>query len=303
PHYNKKAVEAIIREARKRSPRKNSLTLKLRELGGLIRAAGDLAIERGLTVVTEREVLDAREIATTLENQLTNQHIARMKDYDLVLVESSIVGRVNGLSVIGNSAGSVMPIEAEITPTHRSSGGKIIATGQLRVIARESVQNVSALIKKNMAKDITNMDIHIQFVGTHGVEGDSASITIATAVVSAITNTPIRQDTAFTGSLSVRGYVLPIGGATYKTEAAITAGIKRVVIPSQNLGDLHIDPELKAKVEIITVDTFSDVLRAAFPKSYSHIAAKFEHDSDNEKLNVVQTRKTPPPSSHRAPSL
>ncbi|MHA2092830.1 MAG: ATP-dependent protease LonB, partial [Candidatus Kariarchaeaceae archaeon] len=66
PHYNKKAVEAIIMEARKRSPRKNSLTLKLRELGGLIRAAGDLAIERGLTVVTEREVLDAREIATTL---------------------------------------------------------------------------------------------------------------------------------------------------------------------------------------------------------------------------------------------
>ena len=112
----------------------------LRELGGLIRAAGDLAIERNLEYVGPQEVLDARSLAITLENQLSNQMISRMKDYEMLIADEKIVGRVNGLSVIGNSSGKVMPIEAEITPTHRSGAGNIVATGQLRVIARESVQ-------------------------------------------------------------------------------------------------------------------------------------------------------------------
>ncbi|MFV2014257.1 MAG: ATP-dependent protease LonB [Candidatus Heimdallarchaeota archaeon] len=295
PHFTKEAVEMIILESRKRSPRKHSLTLKLRELGGLIRAAGDLAIEREKPMVTADEVIAAREMATTLENQLTTQYLERMKDYDLVLIESTLIGRVNGLSVIGNSAGSVMPIEAEITPSQR--GGKIIATGQLRVIARESVQNISALIKKYMAKDISDMDIHIQFVGTHGVEGDSASITIATAIVSAIENAPIRQDTAMTGSLSVRGNVLPIGGATLKAEAAYKAGIKRIILPRQNYEDLHLDPKTREDMEIITVDTFADVLRNALAPEHIALAEKFKSKFENESLKIIKSKKTVPTSS------
>ncbi|MHA2027869.1 MAG: ATP-dependent protease LonB, partial [Candidatus Kariarchaeaceae archaeon] len=295
PHFTKSAVESIILEARRRSPRKNALTLKLRELGGLIRAAGDLAIETDKPAVTDEEVIAARGMATTLENQLTNQHLERMKDYDLVLIDSSVVGRVNGLSVIGNSAGSVMPIEAEITPSHR--GGKIIATGQLRVIARESVQNISALIKKYMAKDISDMDIHIQFVGVHGVEGDSASITIATAIVSAIENAPIRQDTAMTGSLSVRGHVLPIGGATLKAEAAYKAGIKRIILPRQNYEDLHLDPLIRKEMEIIIVDTFAEVLKNALSPEFSGLADKFKSVSQIDDLKVIKSKKTIPPKS------
>lgn len=292
PHFTKGAVETVILEARRRSPRKNSLTLKLRELGGLIRAAGDLAIERNLTEVAAQEVIEARDLSTTLESQLSKQYIARLKDYDLIIIDNAVIGRVNGLSVIGNSAGSVMPIEAEITPSLRTSGGKIIATGQLRVIARESVQNVSALIKKYMSQDISDMDIHIQFVGTYGVEGDSASITIATAVVSAIANAPIRQDTAMTGSLSVRGYVLPIGGVTFKTEAAYKAGIKRVIVPHQNIDDLHLDPEVKENIEVISVKTFADVLKAAFLPEYHYLADKFAIDTTSEEINVVKQTKS-----------
>ncbi|MHA2501599.1 MAG: ATP-dependent protease LonB [Candidatus Kariarchaeaceae archaeon] len=303
PHFTKEAVETMILEARRRSGRKHSLTLMLRELGGLIRAAGDLAIERDLNLVTELEVRDARGLAVTLENQLSREQIARMKDYDLVVVENKQVGRVNGLSVIGNSAGKVMPIEAEITPTHREGAGKIVATGQLRVIARESVQNVSALIKKYMGKDISDLDIHIQFVGTYGgVEGDSASITIATAVVSAIENAPVRQDTAMTGSLSVRGYVLPIGGATYKTEAAIASGIKRVIVPFQNLDDLHLDKDLVDKIEIIPVKTFAEVLRAALAPEFVHIADKFDQKIGQTTYELVQKRKASNPS-HGTPSV
>lgn len=282
PNFSKEAVETIILEAKRRSTKKFSLTLKLRELGGLVRVAGDLAIEREHELVESEDVIDARDISTTLEVQLSHRYLERLKDYDLVLVKDSVVGRVNGLSVIGDTSGSVMPIESEIAPTQREGSGKIIATGQLRVIARESVQNVSALIKKYMGKDVSNMDIHIQFVGTHGVEGDSASISIATAVLSAIENAPVRQDTAMTGSLSVRGHVLPIGGATPKVEAAIKAGIKRVIIPWQNLDDVHLDPKSAEKIEIIPVKTFSEVLREALVPEYAHIAEVFEQMHKNE---------------------
>ncbi len=95
------------------------------------------------------------------------------------------------------------------------------------------------------------------------LEGDSASITIATAVISAIESIPVRQDIAMTGSLSVRGDVLPIGGVTYKIEAAAKAGIKTVLIPRMNVGDVLIEERYKPLVTIIPVDTIDDVLKYA----------------------------------------
>jgi Lon-like ATP-dependent protease len=107
------------------------------------------------------------------------------------------------------------------------------------------------------------MDVHIQFIGTYGAEGDSASISIATAVISAIEGIPIRQDIAMTGSLSVRGDVLPVGGVTYKIEAAAKAGIKIVLIPRMNIGDVLIEERYKSLVTIIPMDTLDDVLKYA----------------------------------------
>jgi len=131
----------------------------------------------------------------------------------------------------------------------------------LKKIAREAVDNVSALIKKVSGKDTRTMDVHIQFIGTYeGVEGDSASISIATAVLSAFENIPVDQSVAMTGSLSVRGDVLPVGGVTYKIEAAAHAGIKTVIIPKSNMGDVLIEDEYKDKIEIIPVSNITEVL-------------------------------------------
>ena len=94
--------------------------------------------------------------------------------------------------------------------TTQSKSGSVFATGGLSDLAK-SVTNVSAVIKLT-GKDVSDYDIHIQFVNTHGVDGDSASITIATAIISAFEGIPIDQNLAMTGSLSVRGEVLPIGG-------------------------------------------------------------------------------------------
>ena len=107
------------------------------------------------------------------------------------------------------------------------------------------------------------MDVHIQFIGTYGAEGDSASISIATAVISAIEGIPVRQDIAMTGSLSVRGDVLPVGGVTYKIEAAAKAGIKTVLIPRMNIGDVLIEERYKSIITILPMDTIDDVLKYA----------------------------------------
>ena len=134
-------------------------------------------------------------------------------------------------------------------------------------LAKESVTNVSAVIKKLTGKDVSDYDIHIQFVNTHGVDGDSASITIATAVISAIEDIPIRQDLAMTGSLSVRGEVLPIGGVTAKIEAAASLGIKKVVIPRANGPDVLLDKQWEDKIEVICVDTLDEVMEHAMVRS------------------------------------
>ena len=261
PPFDPSAVSEILREARRRSGRKGHLTVKLRDLGGLVRVAGDLAIKDGSSTTTLRHVLDAKKIARSVEDQMADEYIRRTRDYDLTIVEGTLVGHVNGLAVVGNDGGSVLPIAAEVTPAQ--GAGSVVATGGLKEIAQESIKNVSALIKKFSGADIRKMDIHVQFVGTYNVDGDSASVTMATAVISALENIPVRQDLAMTGSLSVRGDVLPIGGVTYKIEAAAKAGIKTVIIPKSNLNDVLIEDQYADKVSIIPVTRIEEVLRYA----------------------------------------
>ncbi|MHC1571179.1 MAG: ATP-dependent protease LonB [Methanosarcinales archaeon] len=265
PHFTRDAVEEIIREARRRAGRKRHLTLKLRDLGGLVRVAGDLARGDGSELTTAEHVLKAKHIALSVEQQLANNTLERRKEYQIFKSSGASVGRVNGLAVMGEDSGIVLPIMAEVTPTTSKSEGHLIATGRLKSIAREAVQNVSAFVKKVTGQDIADMDIHIQFIGTYeGVEGDSASISIATAVLSAIENIPVDQSVAMTGSLSVRGDVLPVGGVTYKIEAAAQAGMKKVIIPRMNMGDVLIEKEYIDKIKIIPVSTIVEVLENTF---------------------------------------
>ncbi|MDD4663031.1 MAG: magnesium chelatase domain-containing protein, partial [Candidatus ainarchaeum sp.] len=110
-------------------------------------------------------------------------------------------------------------------------------------------------------------DVHIQFLQTHGVEGDSASISIASAVISVLEQIPINQDVAMTGSLSIRGEVLPVGGVTGKITAAINSKIKKVLIPYSNREDVVLSSEDIKKIEIIPVKNISEVIKYAFKDS------------------------------------
>ncbi|MCX8166927.1 MAG: ATP-dependent protease LonB [Candidatus Micrarchaeota archaeon] len=262
PHFDRSAIEEIIHEARKMSGQKGKLTLRLRELGGLVRAAGDIAVNENKNIVTREHVLKAKAIATTLEHQLAKKYTDLRKEYSVFLNSGSAIGRVNGLAVLGGSAGIITPIVAEVTFASSKNEGKVIATGKLGEIARESVQNVSAIIKKHLGKDTADYDIHIQFLQTYeGVEGDSASISIAVAIISALEEIPVKQEFAMTGSLSVRGDILPVGGVTPKTEAAVEAGVNYVIVPESNLKDILLDNETQKKIKIYTARTIIDVLK------------------------------------------
>ncbi len=271
PHFTEEAVDEIIKEAKRMAGRKNRLTLRLRELGGLVRAAGDVAVTKGDKIVTREHVLEAKKYAYTLEKQLAEKTIEIKKEYEVFNVKGYSVGKVNGLAVIGSRQGHgglLLPIEAAVTPSQSMRGGKIIATGKLGEIAKEAVQNVFAIIKKYKGKGISSYDVHVQFLQTYeGVEGDSASVSVATAVVSALEGIPIDQSVAMTGSLSVKGEVLPVGGINEKIEAAVEAGVKKVIIPSANKDDLILSKKELKKVKIIPAATILDVLRVALKES------------------------------------
>ncbi len=277
PHFDRAAIGMILKEAQRRSGRRGKLSLRLRELGGLIRIAGDLASEDGTPLTTTTHVTRARAIAKPLEQQIADRFLERQSEYAMLVNRGHRVGRINGLAVLGadsglsDFSGVVLPVEAMVTPSQGRSG-QVIATGGLSDLAKESVTNISAVVKKLTGKDIKDYDLHVQFPGTHNVDGDSASITMATAIISAFEGVPIDQNLAMTGSLSVRGEVLPIGGVSAKIEAAVKSGIERVVIPRSNLQDVLIDEKYESMVEIIAVDSLDEVLEHALVGEHEKIS-------------------------------
>ncbi len=281
PHFDRRAVNEILLEAQRRSGRQGYLTLELRDLGGLVRVAGDIARTDGSVFVTRDHVLQAKGRSRSIEQQFADDYIERHKDYELAVNEGYAVGRVNGLAVLGEDSGIVLPVIAEVTPSQ--SSGDLIVTGRLREIAVEAVQNVSAVIKKLSDAGLNEQDVHVQFLQTGaGVDGDSASVTVATAVISALEDVAVDQSLAMIGSLSVHGDVLPVNGVTYMIEAAAKAGLKRVVVPRANLQDVLIEDEFRELVEIIPVSDLSEVLNAALegtPEKRS-LVGRFDHLTD-----------------------
>ncbi|MGC8479278.1 MAG: ATP-dependent protease LonB [Candidatus Micrarchaeia archaeon] len=271
PPFSYDACMLLIDEAKRRSGRKNRLTLILRDFGGLIRAAGDIAKENNKKLVSRDDVIKAMNVSKPIEAQYVAQNLEYRKDYQIFKTSGYAIGRVNGLAVVGSSylsAGIVLPIVAEVTKASSRTEGRLIPTGKLGKIAQEAVKNISAIIKKHIGRDMTRYDIHVQFLQTYeGVEGDSASISVAVAVISALEGIPVDQSFAMTGSLSVRGEVLPVGGVSYKVLAAIEAGMKSVVIPDTNFKDINLDKEELKKIKIIPAKNIAEVLENVLKKS------------------------------------
>jgi ATP-dependent Lon protease len=150
--------------------------------------------------------------------------------------------------------------------------GKIQLTGLLGDVMKESANLAVSYIRANAIElgvdpdFYSNRDIHIHALeGAIPKDGPSAGVTMATALLSALTSRPVRRDISMTGEISLRGKVLPIGGLKEKTIAAYTAGVTNILIPEKNLKDLvEIDQEIREKITFIPCKTLDDVFKVAF---------------------------------------
>jgi len=177
--------------------------------------------------------------------------------------EKSQVGLATGLAWT-QVGGEVLYVEASLI----GGKGELIVTGQLGEVMQESARaavtytraNINSLgIKK---KNFDNVDIHIHVpAGAIPKDGPSAGIAMASALISALTNRPLRNDVAMTGEVTLRGRVLPIGGLKEKALGALRAGIRTIIIPEKNKKDLkEIPPNVKRKIKFIPVRHMEQVL-------------------------------------------
>lgn len=236
------------------------------------KAAKKLVSEKGKA---RRIVIDC----TDLENYLGPR---RYKKDDIT--SKDLVGVVNGLAYT-TVGGELLQIEVAVL----EGTGKIEITGSLGDVMIESAKAALSHIR-SIAKyyDISadfyrTRDIHIHAPeGAVPKDGPSAGITIATALLSALTGMPVRHDVAMTGEITLRGRVLPIGGLKEKTMAAYKAGIVDVIIPQQNVPDLDkIDNTVKNKLNFIAVSDFSEVIERALVPVDKHSDDKMHIPQNN----------------------
>lgn len=179
---------------------------------------------------------------------------------------NDMVGVTTGLAWT-EVGGDILTIEAATVP----GKGKIIATGKLGEVMKESVQTAESLVKARAADFgikptiFQNKDIHVHVPeGATPKDGPSAGITMVTSIVSILTGIPVHRDVAMTGEITLRGRVLPIGGLKEKLLAALRAGIKHVLIPLENKKDLAEVPDVVKKgLKITCVKEIDEVLKEA----------------------------------------
>lgn len=179
------------------------------------------------------------------------------------------VGVVTGLAYT-QFGGDTLPVEV----TYFKGNGKLVLTGKLGDVMKESAQAALSYAKTNAQKygiDIElfdNNDIHIHVPeGAVPKDGPSAGVTIATAIISALSNKLVNHDVGMTGEITLRGRVLPIGGLREKSIAAHRSGLKTIIIPRENLKDLEDVPEaIKKDLEIVAASSVDDVLKVALKK-------------------------------------
>jgi len=231
--------------------------------------AGLRNLEREIGTICRKA---ARQIAENRKNkfQVTRGNLHRFlgvaKFIPEMDQEKSQVGLSTGLAWT-QVGGEVLYVEASLI----SGKGELIVTGQLGDVMQESARAAVTYTRANMAsfgvkkKDFDNLDIHIHVpAGAIPKDGPSAGIAMATALISALSNRPVRNDVAMTGEVTLRGRVLPIGGLKDKALGALRGGIRKVIYPEKNRKDLsEIPKNIKRKLEFIPVTSMKQVLDIA----------------------------------------
>ena len=170
------------------------------------------------------------------------------------------VGHVFGLGVAG-FLGSVIEIEAVVFPAEEKGKGQVRFNETAGSMAKDSVFNAASVLRHLTGKSIHDYDVHINVIGGGNIDGPSAGTAILAALVSAVTQKPLRQDVAVTGEISLAGRVRPVGGVFEKAYGAKQAGIRTLVIPKENDKDI---PEGHLGLDIHAVETAEEAFAVLF---------------------------------------
>ena len=170
------------------------------------------------------------------------------------------IGHVFGLGVAG-FLGSVIEIEAVVFPAEEKGKGQVRFNETAGSMAKDSVFNAASVLRHLTGKSIHDYDVHINVIGGGNIDGPSAGTAILAALVSAVTEKPLRQDVAVTGEISLAGRVRPVGGVFEKAYGAKQAGIRTLVIPKENDKDI---PEGHLGLDIHAVETAEEAFAVLF---------------------------------------
>ena len=224
-----------------------------REIGSICRKAA-------------RQIAEGRNKKFKITKNNLHQFLGVAKYIPEMEQEPSQVGLATGLAWT-QVGGEVLYVEASLI----GGKGELIVTGQLGDVMQESARAAVTYTRANIEslgikkKDFDNLDIHIHVpAGAIPKDGPSAGIAMATALISALSNRPVRNDVAMTGEVTLRGRVLPIGGLKEKSLGALRAGIRKIIIPEKNNKDLtEIAPIVRRKIKFISVRSMEQVLNTS----------------------------------------
>lgn len=269
------AKEHLVRkQVKKNGLKKEEITIRKEALAMVIRGytkeAGVRSLERKIGEICRkaaREIYEGDQKKATITKKNLEKYLGKEKYTFDHAGKTDEIGIVRGLAWT-SVGGDTLEIEVNVMP----GKGEFRLTGQLGDVMKESAQAGISYIRSvskefKIPKDFfKENDIHIHIPeGAVPKDGPSAGITMATAMLSAITKKKVRADVAMTGEITLRGRVLPIGGLKEKTLAAKNAGIKTVCVPAKNEKDMdEIADEIKEGLKIVYVKTMQDVLDAAF---------------------------------------
>jgi ATP-dependent Lon protease len=218
-----------------------------REIGAVLRSAA-MKIAEGFK---ERITIEPKDLQPILGPRRFEGELAQ---------RTSVPGVATGLAWT-SVGGDILFIEASKVP----GSGKLILTGQLGDVMKESAQAALTLAKQFVGESLERTDLHVHVpAGATPKDGPSAGVAMFLALVSLLIGKPVRHDVAMTGEISLRGLVLPIGGVKEKTLAALRAGIRTVMLPKRNEKDLEDVPaEARQKLEFVFLERVEDAIRTA----------------------------------------
>ena len=268
PHFDAGAVAEVIREGQRRSGHTGKLTLRLRELGGLVRTAGDLARDDGREVVTVDHVLAAKRMSMSLEYQVTRRGIEVTTAKEALTVGGQKVGAAVGCAFLGTGetgepAGIVVPVEADATVSSDRNRGSLFVGGGLER-DRTVQDNVGAILKRVRGSAMAGIDLHVQsLLQQEHADVSALGAAAAVACVSALEQLQVRQDTVIIGALAVTGRMRAVEGITQMVEGAADLGYTHAVVPEANRGDVLLEHAYKGRIEVHFVTDLAGVLRHA----------------------------------------